>query len=107
MTLRRVLLPEAEEELASALAWYEGRREGLGAEFLGVVEAAMAEAATTPQRWPAWELDGRYRRVVLRRFPYLLFYEVRSNSIEFVAVAHARREPGYWVVRTPQEEEDR
>lgn len=110
MTLRRVVLPEAEEELREALAWYEYRREGLGAEFLGVVDAAMGMAAASPLRWPTWELDTRYRRVVLKRFPYLLFFELRADSIEFVAVAHARRAPGYWLdrIRTkaaPKDEE--
>lgn len=105
MTLRRVVLPEAEEELREALSWYETRRAGLGLEFLGVVEAATDRAASTPLRWPTWELDERYRRVVLQRFPYLLFYELRPDAIEFVAVAHARREPGYWLDRTQREPE--
>jgi len=59
----------------------------------------MDRAATTPERWPRWDLDERYRRVVLHRFPYLLFYEQRPDAVEFVAVAHVRRQPGYWLDR--------
>ncbi len=59
----------------------------------------MGLAASTPLRWPNWELDARYRRIVLRRSPYLLFHELRTDCIELVAVAHARREPGYWLDR--------
>ncbi len=99
MSLQRVILPEAEAELREALFWYEQQREGLGVEFLGVVEAAMLLAASTPRRWPLWLENDRYRRVVLRRFPYALFYELRADTIEFVAVAHVRREPGYWLRR--------
>ncbi|MCB9765854.1 MAG: type II toxin-antitoxin system RelE/ParE family toxin [Alphaproteobacteria bacterium] len=101
MSLERVILPEAEDELDRAYAWYEERRVGLGLEFLGAVEAAMSEAAEFPMRWPIWMMDDRYRRIVLRRFPSLIFYEIRGETIEFVAVAHARRAPGYWLDRGP------
>jgi len=96
-----ILLPEAEEELRQAMRWYDERRAGLGTEFLGVVEAALNDITSAPQRWPAWEHDARYRRFVLRRFPYVVFYQVRGKTMEIVAVAHARREPGYWRSRTP------
>jgi len=46
-----------------------------------------------------WPNDRRFRRHVLRRFPYVLVYELRSESIEFVAIAHTSRAPGYWLGR--------
>jgi len=94
-----VVLPEAEDELQAAIRWYEVQREGLGVEFLGVIEAAMERVMANPLRWLAWDQDNRYRRIVLRRFPYLLFYEIRGEVIEFVAVAHTSRTPGYWRAR--------
>lgn len=94
-----MVLPEAESELLTALLWYEDRRPGLGRDLLAIVEAAMSDAAEDPLRWPVWWMDERYRRVVLPRFPYLLFFELRTDSIEFVAIAHARREPSYWLGR--------
>ncbi len=100
MKPRRIVLPEAEDEIREALLWYEARREGLGIEFLGVIEEAMARVANAPNAWPVWAPNVRYRRTVLRRFPYLLFYEIRGDTIEFVAVAHASRRPGYWLSRT-------
>lgn len=101
MTSSWILLPEAEEELRQAMLWYGERRAGLGVEFLGHVESALEDITSAPHRWPAWEHDATYRRFVLRRFPYIVFYEVRGTTIEVVAVAHARREPGYWRSRTP------
>jgi toxin ParE1/3/4 len=96
MTLRRVVLPEAEEEIEERVLRYEDLEEGLGLEFLAVVEHAMSRVARAPLSCQPWPDDPRYRRVVLRRFPFVLFYEVRPDAIEFVACAHARREPGYW-----------
>jgi hypothetical protein len=33
------------------------------------------------------------------QFPFILVYEIRSEAIEFVAIAHGRRMPGYWLAR--------
>lgn len=59
----------------------------------------MSQAADFPLRWPLWAGDPRYRLIVLRRFPYQIFYEVGEGLIEVVAVAHTRRDPGYWLGR--------
>jgi len=33
---------------------------------------------------------------VLHRFPYSVFYEVLGATMTVLAVAHHRRNPGYW-----------
>ena len=99
MSLRRVVLPEAADELVDAVAWYDERRPGLGAEFFGVVDAGMAAVCATPMVAAAWPGLPRYRCFVLQRFPYMLVYEVRGEEIEFAAVAHTSRKPGYWTDR--------
>ena len=99
MSLRRVLLPEAADELVEAVAWYEERRPGLGAAFFSAVDAGMARVCEDPVLAPRWPGMPRYRRWVLRQFPYVLVYELRLEEIEFVAIAHAKRRPGYWLQR--------
>lgn len=99
MSLRQVLLPEAAEEIAEGVRWYEAREPGLGVEFLATVERAMDRVATAPFESAAWPTIPRFRRQVLRRFPYALVYEVRPDGVEFVAVAHTSRRPGYWLDR--------
>lgn len=75
--------------------WYEGRREGLGESFTDEVDRAIARIAKSPTRWPV--VFVKFRRVRLRRFPYYLYYHVVDASRALVlAVAHARRRPGYW-----------
>jgi hypothetical protein len=39
MAAELIIAPEAEQDLAEAYAWYEGRRIGLGEEFLSGVDA--------------------------------------------------------------------
>jgi plasmid stabilization system protein ParE len=92
--------PAASAELVVAAEWYEGAHEGLARDFSAEVEAAVARIARNPARWPLNKLDGRTRRVRLRRFPYSLVYAVTSDAIVIVAAVHDRREPGYWSSRT-------
>jgi toxin ParE1/3/4 len=77
--------------------WYESRREGLGAEFGTCVEAAIARAARSPDINP--RVHGEVRRALVRRFPYGVFYVVEGQALLVLAVAHARRQPGYWLAR--------
>ena len=99
VSLTRVVLPEAADELVDAVGWYEEKRAGLGAEFFGAVDAGMSQVCATPFIAAIWPGLSRYRRLVLQRFPYVLVYEVRGDEIEFVAIAHTSRRPGYWTER--------
>jgi len=42
------------------------------------------------------------RRAKLHRFPYHLFFSVRDEEVVVLAIAHERREPGYWSDRTDE-----
>jgi toxin ParE1/3/4 len=86
--------PEAEAELGEAIAWYESRRRGLGLEFGRVARAAFAAIERTPELGPA--VSGRIRQVVLRRFPYSIYYVLEPERIAVVAVFHGRRAPREW-----------
>ncbi len=99
MTRRLVVLPEAKQDIREAMRWYKRQRRGLGAEFVGVVDAGLAQLFANPLAFATWPDDERYRRFVLHRFPYLVFYELRPDAVEVVAVAHASREPGFWTSR--------
>ncbi len=101
--MRLRLLPEAEEELAEAAAWYEARRTGLGVEFVAIVDRAFEEIIAAPLAYALWRDDRPYRRKIVKRFPYVLFFRVEADAVEVLAVANARRRPGYWVERARQE----
>ena len=84
-------------EIADAIAWYESQRLGLGEEFLVVVEAAFADIHDAPERWALWRDDRNYRRRVIHRFPYSMFYVIEPDEIIVVAVSHNKRLPGHWL----------
>jgi plasmid stabilization system protein ParE len=97
------LLPAAEAEVVEAMDWYEDRSAGLGLEFVAALQAAFQTIGESPERCPVWMVNRRYRRVILRRFPYALFFHLREAGPEIVAVAHCSRRPGYWLSRVDPE----
>ena len=101
MTLRITADPEAESEIGEAAGWYEDRLTGLGLEFLAAVERAFSLIAENPERFPVWKQGHAFRRCLLKRFPYMVFYEIEEDRVVVWAVAHVRRKPGYWVSRRP------
>lgn len=95
------LHPAATAELAAAAEWYDARLPGLSLELLDAVEQALALIVERPA---AWQRDsviaGReIRRYVMPRFPFSIVYYAVDDIIRIVAVAHARRAPGYWRTR--------
>ena len=98
MTQLRIA-PEAEEELAAAAEWYEARRPGLGLELVAVIDRAFDAILEAPLSYAVWRDDRPYRRKVVERFPYVVFFTLERGAVTVVAVAHARRQPGYWAER--------
>lgn len=89
-----IVRPDAESEMADAAAWYETRSDGLGAEFLRSVDAALQSLARTPLQFPLVYRD--VRRALTRRFPYQIFFVVEEDKVVVLAVFHARRSPSRW-----------
>jgi plasmid stabilization system protein ParE len=102
MTIRS--LPEAEADIETAAEWYEQQRAGLGDDFLAAVRDGFDTIERSPQAFTRATppLPGReVRRLVLSRFSYSIFYEVRPGEIVVLAVVHQRRRPGIWQTRQP------
>jgi plasmid stabilization system protein ParE len=89
-----IVAPEAHLDISEAYGWYEQRRPGLGEEFLTSVEAALAGMARFPSMCPKIFRD--YRRCLLRRFPYAVYYEVEESRVTVYAVFHTSRDPEKW-----------
>ena len=99
MKRQTIVLPGAAAEFAGATEWYDRRRPGLGVEFAQAVRTAFIDIADRPLSWPAWLHALEYRYLVLGRFPYTVFYRVTDREVLIAAVAHGKREPGYWLGR--------
>ena len=84
----------AEEELLAAVCHCERERAGRGIRL----EALVTRAEKQIRRFPSCgsNFERGTRRLVLLRLPYSLIYLVQADRCLIVAVAHAKREPGYW-----------
>jgi toxin ParE1/3/4 len=94
MTRPIIIRPEAKQDIAEGHDWYEGRQEGLGAEFLTAVNERFAQIRETPELY-APEFKA-VRRALLDRFPYVIYYRIVGEPLEVIAVLHGSRNPRRW-----------
>jgi plasmid stabilization system protein ParE len=91
---RVVVLPESEEDLRQACTWYEAQQRGLGGAFLECVDRSIAKIAQNPEMYPF--VHENYRRALLRRFPYAVFYEYEEEEVIVYAIFHNAQNPEKW-----------
>jgi len=94
VTARVVWHPAAADEFVEAVEWYEQQRLGLGSEFAGACHSALVLIRDQPNVFR--RVHGDIRRVMLRRFPYAIFYRSRDAELLVLAVMHERRDPHRW-----------
>lgn len=85
---------EAALDIAQAAEWYESQRTNLGVEFVLEVDAAIERATEGPQHYRP--VHHEVRRVLVRRFPYNVFFIWRDDQIDIFAVLHQHRAAGAW-----------
>ena len=83
----------AEFEYHKAYIWYESQRIGLGLEFENCVEAAIGLLLRYPMIGSL--IASNTRRMLVRRFPYGLYYKVNGTLIEIIGVRHYRQKPKF------------
>jgi plasmid stabilization system protein ParE len=99
MAAELILAPEAELDLAEAYAWYEKRRVGLGEDFLSSVDACLENIRRQPEMYVL--AHETYRRALIRRFPFAIFYEYTRGVVTVYAVFHTSRDQEKWRQRLP------
>jgi plasmid stabilization system protein ParE len=88
------LLPGARRDYDESFDWYAARSEVAAARFSNAIDAALATIASAPDRFAA--VDSIHRECLVMRFPFRVVYRIEAKRILVVAVAHAKRRPGYW-----------
>lgn len=94
MAANLIIASEAERDIDGAYAWYEGRRAGLGEEFMSCVDACIQAITRTPQMHAVYY--ETYRRGLVRRFPYVVFYEYTEDTVTVYGVFHTSVDPKKW-----------
>jgi plasmid stabilization system protein ParE len=99
MAVNLVVLAEAEQDVSAAYDWYEERRVGLVEDFLGRVDACIQVICRLPEGYPV--VHETYRRAVVRKFPYVVFYEYADETVTVYCVFHTSQDPEKWRQRLP------
>ena len=89
-----IIHPLARRDLRKATAWYAQRSPRAAVRLIRLVREAILEISFDPIQY-AKSLFGT-RSCALRTFPYSIVYYCDDFSVRIVAVAHAKRRPGYW-----------
>jgi len=93
--------PQAQDELLDAIDWYAERDPRVADRFDEAIRLILNRIQNSPMLFPAVESEPTLRIALVGHFPYyIVFRPIGEDAAEVIAVAHAKREPGYWKHRT-------
>jgi toxin ParE1/3/4 len=94
VTVRLEFRPEASADVAEAFSWYEAQEPGLGRAFEAALADTLVFVSSTPEGGRA--VHRTLRRVLVRRFPFAVYYSLSPDLIEIRGVLHYSRHPRTW-----------
>jgi plasmid stabilization system protein ParE len=92
--LRIDYLPGARRDFDESFDWYAARSTRTAQRFVAAVDAALTTLADDPMRFAS--PDGMHHECPVKKFPFRIVYRLLDDEVLIVAVAHAKRRPGYW-----------
>lgn len=97
MTLRIQMRRPAQAKFKEGYDWYEQQRPGLGDEFADEIGMMLDRIGHSPEMYACLHKD--VRRAPVHRFPYGIYYQVKSDRVRVIAIVHSRRDPAVWQAR--------
>jgi hypothetical protein len=91
MSFKLEIRPLAAIEILEAYDWYELAKDGLGLEFLNELENFYDGLKNNPKTHSYYEKPVRQGR--LKRFPYVVIYEIFNSTIVIYSVFMAKQDP--------------
>ena len=86
-----ILLSQADLDIQSAFARYEDYQTGRGEIFMHQLDAAFTLLREHPEMAPVY--SGAYRRLLLKDFPFGIFYQVQPKRLLVAAILDLRQDP--------------
>jgi plasmid stabilization system protein ParE len=86
-----ILLLQADLDIQAAFERYEGYQLGRGEVFMRQLDAALALLRHHPEMAPVYA--GSYRRMLIRDFPYGIFYQPQPTRLIIAAIMDLRQDP--------------
>ena|SRR5437762_13953698 len=82
---------EARKDIINAAAWYRARQEGFDNIFLSAVEATIYRILANPHA--GTNFYKTFGETNIKKFPYVIVYEIFSDSIVIYEVFHTSQNP--------------
>lgn len=87
----------AQSDLEKIQAWYWSIHPNLGDDFILSARDAIAHIQSHPAAYPL--IHKAFRRIMIRRFPYGIFFRIEGDIIKVSGVLHTSRSPEAWQSR--------
>ena len=84
------MLDEAVEDILIGKQFYEGNEEGVGVYFAA---SALADITSLGIYAGIHSVHFGYFRLLMKRFPFAVYYEKEQDLVEVIAVLDMRRNP--------------
>lgn len=84
----------AEAELWEAVDWYDSKKNRLGKLFARELQEIMQSIRKHPTRFP--KIHKEIRKAVLKKFPYVVIYEILNDTVFVLSIFHTSRNPKIW-----------
>jgi len=89
--MRLIVKERAVTMAQDAFRWYESKREGLGEEFLVELEKSLNLVKSQPTLFTT--IKKNFRQSILKRFPYIIVFEVFKSEIVVYSIFHMKQNP--------------
>ncbi|HUS34407.1 MAG TPA: type II toxin-antitoxin system RelE/ParE family toxin [Verrucomicrobiae bacterium] len=79
-----------------AVEWYENKQAGLGERFGIAISSAIERIIYEPElfRATSYRMSGHaVRRLIVTRFPFVIYFCATSEEVVIVAIFHSSRDP--------------
>lgn len=93
------LLPEAADDVADIVDWLDQQPLRLGTRFRAALNTLVNQLCQQPRLYGRVSRVPRGREVrvaPMRRFNYVVHYEVTATEVVILSVVHARRRAAEW-----------
>ncbi|HEU5054066.1 MAG TPA: type II toxin-antitoxin system RelE/ParE family toxin [Hanamia sp.] len=93
MAFEIIIKPIVLLDLDEALLWYEAEQPGLAKRFYQSFEIAIERIRKNPNAF--FDVAPEVKKILLKKFPYKIFYTISGNKIIILGIAHVKRSNAY------------
>jgi len=84
-------------DVSEAFRWYQKKQPGLGESFIVELDRMEVQISANPEPYP--RVHGNVHRAILHKFPFSIFYVIRPEFVNVIAVMHHSRDQQHWQKR--------